>query len=139
MTAKTKKPVQESSEFDFRTIKTYEDACKKENIDPLMLPDVSMIPEIFRNSIINAYKLMIIYLAINNGWVPDWNDWNQLKHFPYFRVSVSASGLGFSFSFCTYSLTYTDAGSRLCTDTSAKAEYIGKQFKAEYKEFLLYN
>lgn len=137
MTAKTKKPVQESSEFDFRTIKTYEDACKKENIDPLMLPDVSMIPEIFRNSIINAYKLMIIYLAINNGWVPDWNDWNQLKHFPYFRVS--ASGLGFSGSDCHCTAAIASAGSRLCTDTSAKAEYIGKQFKAEYKEFLLYN
>ena len=137
MTAKTKKPVQESSEFDFRTIKTYEDACKKENIDPLMLPDVSMIPEIFRNSIINAYKLMIIYLAINNGWVPDWNDWNQFKHFPYFRVS--ASGLGFSDSYYLYTYAAAHAGSRLCTDTSAKAEYIGKQFKAEYKEFLLYN
>ena len=31
------------TKFDFKSIKTFEDACKKEGINPLQLPDMSMI------------------------------------------------------------------------------------------------
>jgi hypothetical protein len=95
MTTKTKKA--QKTDFDFRSIKSYEDACKHLNIDPANLPDVSNIPEEFRKSIISHYKLMIIYKAINNGWVPDWNDWDQYKYFPWFRVL--SSGFGFDYSY----------------------------------------
>lgn len=137
MTAKTNKTAKADSEFDYTTIKSFEDACLKENIDPLMLPDVSMIPEAFRKPIINAYKIMIIFKAINNGWVPNWNSRDEYKYFPWFYVSPS--GAGFSGSDCYYTGAHTDVGSRLCTDTSEKAIYIGEQFRAEYQEFLLNN
>lgn len=136
MTKKTIAPV-EDVKFDFTTIKTFEDACKNQNIEPTNLPDVSMIPEEMRKHVIAYYKLLVIYKAINNGWKPDWSDWDQYKYFPWFEVL--SSGFGFSGSDYAYSYTTADVGSRLCTDTSEKAKYIAQQFESEYKDYFLYS
>lgn len=136
MTAKTQKTEKRDPKLDYKTIRTFEDACKELNIDPAHLPDVLLIPEEFRKAIVAAYKLMIIYKAINNGWVPDWSNTNQYKYYPWFWVLPSGSG--FSFSLYYYTSTSTGVGSRLCTDTSEKAEYMAKQFSAEYQDYLLY-
>jgi hypothetical protein len=125
------------TKFDFRTIKSFEDACKKENIDPTILPDVSMIPEEFRKPIIAAYKLLVVYKAINDEWIPDWNNHAQYKYYPWF--GVLSSGFGFSDSVCDFASTYSHVGSRLCTDTAEKAMYIAEQFETEYKEYFLYS
>ena len=137
MKTKTKKTAKIDAKFDFKTIKTFEDACTKLALDPTQLPDVSMIPEEFRKPIINAYKLMIIYKAINDGWVPDWNNRDQYKYFPWY--GVLSSGFGFSTSSYDYARANTVVGSRLCTDTSEKAMYVAEQFKAEYQEYFLYS
>lgn len=126
----------ETVEFDFRTIKSFEDACAKEGIDPKKLPDVSMIPEEFAKPIISAYKLMVIFKAINNGWKPDWSNSSQWKYYPWFVVL--ASGFGFSYSCYYYGHSHTAVGSRFCTDSIEKAMYIAEQFKAEYKDYFLY-
>jgi len=134
MATKTKKS---KVKFDFKTIKTFKDACTKLALDPEHLPDVSMIPEEFGKPIIAAYKLMIIFKAINDGWIPDWNDWSQYKYYPWFRVLSS----GFGFSGANFGITFANAGvgSRLCTDSSEKAMYVAEQFKAEYQEYFLYS
>jgi hypothetical protein len=127
--------------FDYTTIKSFEDAAIKVKVDPTALPDVSMIPEEFRNAIINVYKLFIIFKAINNGWTPNWSNINQYKYFPWLEVKASkklSSGFGFSDSYFYCTFTDTGVGSRLCTDTSDKALYIAKQFQAEYKEYFLF-
>jgi hypothetical protein len=131
-----KKSTEKKPVFDFRTIKSFEDASTKEGIDPTALPDVSMIPEDLRKPIINAYKLLIIFKAINNGWRPDWSKSSQWKYYPWYEVL--SSGFGFSYSVYSYDYTSTHVGSRLCTDTSEKALYIAKQFQEEYKEYFLY-
>ena len=124
-----------AGDFDFRTIKSFEDACARENVSPDSIPDVSMIPDEFRKSIIAAYKLFIVFKAINNKWVPNWGDWDQYKYYPWFEVLSS----GFGFSGLDYYCAYSDAsvGSRLCTDTSEKALYIAKTFEPLYKDYLL--
>jgi hypothetical protein len=139
MKKEKKTTTKSDTKFDFRTIKTFEDACKKENVDPEKLPDVSMIPESFQKAIVNCYKLFIIFKAINNDWVANWNDYYQNKYYPWFRVLSSGSGFDFSNSNFNYdhSRTGTLIGSRLCTDSSEKALYIGKQFGEEYAEFFL--
>lgn len=136
MTTKTKKKNETKAEFDYKSIKSFEDACNKLNIDP-KIPDVSGIPEEFKKPIIAGYKLMIIYKAINNEWKPNWNNRDQYKYYPWF--GVLSSGFGFSTSLYFYTITDTDVGSRLCTDTSEKALYIAKQFEAEYKDYLLFS
>ncbi len=128
------------AKFDYKTIKTFEDACKKENIDPTKLPDVSMIPEEFHKPIVAAYKLYVIFKAINNGWTPYWNDSSEYKYYPWFWVNASKekpSGFGFSSSDCDFTTTGTGVGSRLCVQTSEEALYIAGQFTAEYLDFLL--
>lgn len=136
MTTKTKKSAKINSSFDYKTIKTFEDACSKLNIDPTKLPDVSGIPVEFAAPIIAAYKLMIIYKAINNGWIPDWSDNNQTKYYPWFWVL--SSGFGFSTSRYDCGHSDTTVGSRLCTDSRDKALYIADQFKQEYQDYFLY-
>ena len=133
-----KKATKTTAKFDFRTIRSFEDACKKENIDPIALPEVSMIPEEFRKALIAAYKLFIIFKAINNGWVADFTNSNQGKYYPY--LWVLSSGFRFVFSNYDYVNTGTIVGSRLCTFSSEAAIYIGQQFGvdgSEYKDFFL--
>ena len=136
---KTKKENNKSAEFDFKTINTFEDACKKEDVNPNELPDVSTIPEKYRkefgNALISNYRLFVIFKAINNGWIPDFTNRNQLKYYPWFIVS--ASGFAFQHSDFGYAGTNSGLGARLCTDTSEKALYIAKQFEQDWKNILL--
>jgi len=127
------KGVKKDAKFDYKTIKTFEDACSKLGIDPtITLP----VPEEFKKPMVAVYKLIIIYKAINNGWVPDWGNWDQYKYYPWYRVL--SSGFGFSGSGYGYGDADAGVGSRLCTDTSEKAMYIAEQFKAEYQDYFLY-
>ena len=113
---------------DFKQIKTYEDALKvlgredfsRENLYPR---------EIARR------KLEIIIEALNEGWKPDWENYSQLKWYPYFYRS--SAGLGYSYS--TNSPTYATAnfGVRLCCKSEEIADYVGQQFLYLYKEMLL--
>lgn len=137
MTTNNKNENKEAVKFDFRTIKTFEDACAHLNIDPANTPDLSMIPEEFRKPLLSAYKLMIIYKAINNGWVPDWSNDDQKKWFPWF--GVLSSGSCFSSTYSLYHCELTSVGSRLCTDSSEKAKYIAEQFEAKYVDYFLYS
>lgn len=128
-----KKSTKKEKPFDYKTIKSFEDACKRKGIDATQLP-VVLVPEITKQ-LIAVYKLMVIFLAINDGWEADFNNWNQTKYYPWYRCL--SSGFGFDSSDYFYSFTHTSVGSRLCTNTSEKALYISKQFKAEYEDYIL--
>jgi hypothetical protein len=132
----TKKTVKKEKGFDYTTIKSFEDACKKLGIDQ-GAPMTGLILEELKKPIIAVYKLMVIYMAINNGWKPDWSNYTQGKYYPWFEVL--SSGFGFSGTHCRYDYAHTGVGSRLCTDTSEKALYIGNQFEAEYKDYFLFS
>lgn len=134
MTA-TKKTTKGKSVFDFRAIKTMEDAFKKNGYDSSKLPDVSIIPEKFRKQLIDCFLLMIIFEAINDGWEPDFSNQNQAKFYPW--PWVLSSGFGFSTTYSRYVSAHTTVGSRLCTDTSEKALYILDQFPDLWKSWLL--
>lgn len=124
--------------FDYKKIKTFENACEKEGINPELLPDVSMIPEEYRKSIIAHYKLQIIYKAINNGWNPNFEDSIQNKYYPWFYFNtVPASGGGFSCYDFAYTSATTHVGSRLCVESESKAKFIGTQFEIEYNDLFL--
>jgi hypothetical protein len=135
MVTKSKKSAITESAFDFKTIKTFEDACAKEGINPEL--SLSMFTEEFLKPITAAYKLMVIYKAINNGWRPDWNKLNQAKYYPWFEVL--SSGFGFSGSDYYCDCAIANVGSRLCTDTSEKALYMATQFEEIYKDYFLYS
>lgn len=126
-----------TDKFDFRSITTVEKAFEKCGYDPKAMPDLSGLPEQIRNALLSAYLLMVVFEAINDGWQPDFTDSSQVRYFPW--LGVSRSGLGFSHSSCDYVYDHTNAhvGSRLCTDSSAKALFILDQFQDLWKTWLL--
>ena len=134
MTTKSKKSVKPSTVFDYKTIKTFEDACKKLDIDPTKLPETSEILEEFAKPIIAAYKLMIIYKAINDGWKPDWSNSDQYKYYPYFWVL--SSGFGFSVTAYRCVGTSSTVGSRLCFESAEKAAHAGRTFLKLFEDFI---
>jgi hypothetical protein len=130
-----KKTAKSKQVFDYNSIKTVEDAFKKCGYDPEIRPDVTMLPEKFRQQISTAFILMVIFEAINDGWEPDFSNHNQGKYYPW--PWVSSSGFGFSHAYYHYDYTYSSFGSRLCTDSSEKAIYILTQFEDLWKLWLL--
>jgi hypothetical protein len=131
----TKTTAKKSQKFDYKTIKTFEDACQKLGLDPANLPRGTI--DEFEKPVIALFKLLIVFKAINNGWRPDWNNSNQYKYYPWFGVFSSGFGFSLSHYICTY--TGASVGSRLCTDTSEKALYMAEQFKDLYQDYLLYS
>jgi hypothetical protein len=121
-------------------IKTFEDACVALGIST-EIPDFSNSPKKHRNALIAHYKLVIINEALNEGWEPNWGNWNERKYFPWFDFkegSDKSSGFGFSCGDWTCSNAVTSVGARLCFKTSDLAEYAGKQFIELYKEYFIH-
>ena len=122
----------------YTDIKTFEDACKTQNLNPeTVIPDFSEYPEEDRKALIAHAKLVIIAKAINEGWKPDWSNSNQWKYYPWFDMDSSPSGGGVSCSDCDYWSTNSIVGSRLCFETREKAKYAGQQFEILYKEYFV--
>jgi hypothetical protein len=139
----TKKTITKTKEkdFDFTTIKSYEDACIRANIDPVKsLPDVKICPAFLKKFIIAAYKLAIIASAIRNGSKLDWSNGNELKYYPWHWIKAyKEHTAGFGFSFSVYSLTYMYAyiGSRLSFPTLEQALYFAENFHDIWIDFKL--
>jgi hypothetical protein len=121
----------------YTDIKTFEDACKVLNLDSTtIIPDFSLFPESDKEAMIAHAKLIIIAKAINGDWVPDWNNWNQYKYYPWFNMG-SPSGGGFSCDDYGTWGTGSGVGSRLCFETREIAKYVGKQFEDLYKIYFV--
>lgn len=73
--------------------------------------------------------------ALNEGWIPDWDDSNQYKYAPWFYMQSGSSG--FRYGDYDYWRSGTGVGSRLCFKTSDLAKYAGTQFIEIYKQFML--
>lgn len=118
-------------------IKSFEDACKARNIDPTVLPDVSLLSKEHGEYLVNMYKLAIIVEAINGDWVADFGDHDQRKYFPWFYVEeghVPGSASGFSYLGYAYAYARTRVGSRLCFSSSDSARHAGEQFRELYEK-----
>lgn len=118
-------------------IKSFEDACKHLRLNPNDLPVVDMLPEKDRKSIIAFYKLTIIIRALNEGWEPDWSNWDECKYYNWFYVEKGEDqrSSGFRYHVTYYTDTGTSTGSRLCCGTFDDAEYIGKKFEDLYNDY----
>ena len=120
-----------------QAIKTFEDACKKLNVDPTALPDFSILPEKHRKALLAHTKLVLIAEALNDGWKPNWEDSSELKYYPWFDMRAAPSGSGLSFDGDGRTYTFSDVGSRLCYQTDDIAAYAGEQFLDLYADYFL--
>lgn len=115
-------------------VKTFEDACKVLGLDPKQLPVVDLLPEKDRKSIIAYYKLTVIIRALNEGWEPNWNDWDEYKYFNWFYLD--SAGFGYSSTRNAVSSTSAAISSRLCFKNDTLARYARVQFRDLYFEYL---
>ncbi len=119
-------------------IQSFEDAARALGLDPTALPQVTGLSEKHASAIIANYKLWVIAEALNEGWAPDWNNYDQWKYYPWFDMESYGeqvgSGSGFAFGGYGYVGTISCVGSRLCFKSSELAEYAGKQFLDLYRE-----
>lgn len=132
-----KKKTIEEKPFDFRTIETVQDAFKRLGMDPTEVPDLSKIPERFREPLMGAYNLMVGFDAVNDGWRADYSKRDQKKWYAWPWVNSAGSGFDFSNSYYYYVGTGTDVGSRLCTKSREHIVHMFEKFNEEYKKFML--
>jgi hypothetical protein len=126
---------------EYTEVKTFEDACKVEKLDPKkVVPDFKAYPVKDRKAMIAHAKLVIIAKALNKlankgkAWKPDWNNGAWDKYYPWFDMGGSS---GFRFSAYDCWLSYSTVGSRLCFLNSEVARYAGTQFTKLYKEYFV--
>lgn len=129
-------------------VKSYEDACEE-----LGIPVVTDWGDMKIDEIAYA-KLKTIVWALNEGWVPDWEDSDQYKYWVWFNMSdlnqwysrvVARSCIysytygGVAFAYCNNTSTYTNSvyGSRLALKSRDLAIYCGNTFASLWAEYLL--
>lgn len=145
---------------DYKSIKTYEDACEALGEEPV---EGSLGDHVDKH-IIALIKLETISRAL---WGKDWQpkpdpDGRKYFYYPWFalytqsemdsmseeergallgaRASAGAAA-GFGSLYATYrsSYSHTLLGFRLCQETEEKAKYFGVQFKEIWADYLVFN
>lgn len=147
-------------EFDFTSIKTFEDACNRIRVSANAL---SAVGSHFNRAFVQAnalYKLMIIQDAINDGhpldedgdaWYPYWVLYSKGEIADMGEDKRKANGIkllscvsaydsetaGVRGANASYRGAYTSTfyGFPLCFGSEAKALYAGKQFESLYLQY----
>ena len=90
-------------------------------------------------ALIALNKLFTIAQAWNkeDGFVPDFSDWEQDKWFPWFVYDKDAAGFVCADTCNAPTRAYAHFGSRLCFKSSARAAQFGKQFADLYNKVFL--
>lgn len=111
------------------------------SIDPIKEAEI-LIKELNSKHIealVALNRLFTIAEAWNkeDGFVPDFSDWNQNKWYPWFIYDKDAAGFVFASAHYTPTSAKANIGSRLCFQSSARAEQFGKQFADLYNKVFL--
>lgn len=143
---------------DYKTIRTYEDACKA--LGEPIFEDPNNLP----NHIIALMKLETISRALwGRNWQPQPDaEGNNVFWFPWFALwtkkevedmkpeqrgallsanALNGANAGFGFLTAHNRSSYANAnvGFRLCQETEEKAKYFGQQFIELWAEYLKFN
>ncbi len=144
---------------DYKSIKTYEDACEALGEEP-----VGDLGDHVDKHIIALIKLETISRAL---WGKDWQpkpdpDGSKYFYYPWFALYTQSemdsmseedrgallgagannganAGVGFLYAHDRSSTSYADIGFRLCQETEEKAKYFGIQFKEIWADYLEFN
>ena len=117
---------------------------QKVSRNAVRLEDVTRLVQELNPSHIEALialnELFTIAQAWNkeDGFVPDFSDWNQNKWFPWFKYDKDAAGFVYANSNYAPSDAAASIGSRLCFKSSARAAQFGKQFIDLWNDVFLF-
>ena len=140
-------------------VKTFEDACKELGEDHKLVQQFKAIQEaIAEDKEATAYfKLGIITAALNEGWEPDFTNYDEYRYYPYLYLwskeeleqktdawkdernlqlwrgggssdNGAACGLAFAYSRLAWSVAFAHFSARLAHKTEELAIYSGKKF-----------
>ena len=122
-------------------VMSFEAACKDRKVDPKKLPVVTGLPARHRKFIISGYKLAIIAEAIRGGKTANYNDTNETKYFPVFKVKADSkrtSGFGLSYSYYGGWGTDSSVGVQLCFPNWDMQRFFAERFLSLHKDYHLY-
>lgn len=90
-------------------------------------------------SLVALNRLFTIADAWNkeDGFVPDFSDWNQAKYYPWFKYDKDAAGFVCAPTHHTPALALANIGSRLCFKTRDRATQFGKRFVELFNKVFL--
>lgn len=114
-----------------KKITSYEDACKALGVEPINEEAFNVFPKEDRKSMIAYHKLTVITRALNNGWLPDWENKKESKFYPIFRYD--SAGLSYISTYDTS--TTARVVSRLCFSSPVIAEYAADHFADLYRDY----
>jgi hypothetical protein len=120
----------------FERINTVEDAIKElgESDDDVII--LKKLQDVLPNDShpVAHQKVVVLTKAFNEGWLPDWNNSNQEKYYPWFDMGGS-----YWFRFNDFDIwrSRSVVGSRLCFILSEVANHVGKQFIKLYKDYFV--
>lgn len=122
-------------------VKSYEDACAIKGMVPRTLARYRLaFTDASEDEIEGEFafhQLTVICEVLNEGWIGDYNNSEEKKHYPWFEWSDATSGFGFSFSFYVFTYSLTFVGSRLCFRTDKLAAFAGRTFLKIYNKVLI--
>lgn len=121
--------------MNYKKIKSYKDACKALNIEPLSDEVFNAFPKAERENVKAYHQLTVITRAINDGWEPDFKNREQRKYEPY--AYTNTAGLASADAYDAPSNTHTLIGSRLCFPDYERATFAVETFKDLYLAFFL--
>lgn len=119
--------------MNYKEIKSYKDACKALNIEPLADEVFNAFPKAEREDVKAYHQLSVITKAINEGWEPDWTNRKEEKFEPY--MYTNTAGLACANADYAPSPTATDIGSRLCFPDYERVAYAVATFGELYKAY----
>ena len=115
---------------ELKTIKDCINKLTEEDEEIIQLRKLESIKDLSEH-ILNNQIAVVIIKALNDGWIPDWNDSNQYKYYPWFCL-----GEDFRYNFFYRYYTHAAVSSRLCLKSKELAIYAGQQFGEIYKKFI---
>jgi hypothetical protein len=95
------------------------------------------LPEKHANAIISTYKLFVISEASWERVKIDWNDFNQVKYYPWAVMSSARSASGFSFHDYARVLGLSGVGSRLVYPDREIAEFVFNENIELYRDLMV--
>lgn len=129
--------------MSFKLITTLEQAFAAQGIDFNKMPDVSMLPDRLQDYITKNYQMVVAIEAINEGWIPDYNDRPQPKYELWVEViqkkdkEGNVTGSGLAYGGVGLWITRTDAGARLAFQSREKAQHFWKYFQPVMEDAFL--
>lgn len=119
-------------------IKTFEDvltaAKAKPELYKHLLPQGTTLEDFIKYP---GNRVQLLVAVLNDGWKPNWSDYNENKYYPWFNMNDSSAPLGFSYIDFVCDYTDTNLGARLCYKNRELAKYAGTQFLELYRDFMV--